>query len=292
MHLVNNALPAIKHALRRVLFLKNLFELVRTASAVGRTYSNGRDYYSQQRGLAMGQRLAPVLASCFMSKIEKPVLSRFPLMYCRYIDDCCIVTLTQSEMDECFEILNQLSQYMKLTRETPHDGWLPYLNTQLMLSNGVIRVKWYLKESLKDIIVHAASAHPMVVNRAVIHDMLRTPTSSCSGEVKRHESLNLASNILYSNGYKAKPRSRKPGIPSSAKERDTKLLLCLPFISDRIRTDIRKCPSRAQLHDDVALVNIPNENIKRQLIRIRLYDKACISGNCVICPYGKVGDCG
>ena len=39
------------------------------------------------------------------------------------------------------------------------------------------------------------------------------------------------------------------------------------------------------------MVNSPNDNIKRQLLRNRLYDRACISRNCVVCPYGKVGDC-
>ncbi|EYC28070.1 hypothetical protein Y032_0008g316 [Ancylostoma ceylanicum] len=82
-------------------------------------------YFSQQRGLAVGQRLAPVLAVCFMSKIEEPVLSRFPLRYCRYIDECYIVTSTQTGMDECFRILNQQSQYIKLTRETPHNVGSP-----------------------------------------------------------------------------------------------------------------------------------------------------------------------
>ncbi|XGW35818.1 hypothetical protein V3C99_019196 [Haemonchus contortus] len=40
------------------------------------------EYFSQVRGLAMGQRLAPVLAVCFMGRIEEPVLERHPLMYC------------------------------------------------------------------------------------------------------------------------------------------------------------------------------------------------------------------
>ncbi|EYB90256.1 hypothetical protein Y032_0222g2630 [Ancylostoma ceylanicum] len=240
----------------------------------------------------MGQRLAPVLAICFMSKIEEPVLSRCPLMYCRYIDDCCIVTSTQSEMDECFRILNQQSQYIKLTRETPRDGWLAYLNIQLMLSNGVVRVKWYRKESSKNIIVHAASAHPTAVKRAVIRNMLKTATDVCSGEIERQESLKQAFDILHSNGYQTKPRkTRRLRNVSSTVERSDKLLLCLPFISDRISAAIRKCLIRAQLHDDVVLVNIPNDNIKRQLIRNRLYDRTCVVENCTICPYGKIGDC-
>ncbi|EYC37951.1 hypothetical protein Y032_0755g2082 [Ancylostoma ceylanicum] len=250
-------------------------------------------YYSQQRGLAMGQRLAPVLAICFMSRIEKPVLSRCPLMYCRYIDDCCIVTSTQSEMDECFRIMNQQSQYIKLTRETPRNGWLPYLNTQLMLRNGVLRVKWYRKESSKNIIVHAASAHPAAVKHAVIRNMLKTAADVCSGETERQESLKQAFSILHSNGYQTKPkRTRKLRDTSSTVERSNKLLLCLPFISDRISAAIRKCLIQAQLHDDVVLTNIPTSNIKRQLVRNRLYDRACTAENCVICPYGKIGDCG
>ncbi|EYC20993.1 hypothetical protein Y032_0020g172 [Ancylostoma ceylanicum] len=226
------------------------------------------------------------------TRIEKPVLSRCPLMYCRYIDDCCIVTSTQSEMDECFRILNQQSQYIKLTRETPRDGWLPYLNTQLMLSNGVVRVKWYRKESSKNIIVHAASAHPIAVKRAVIRNMLKTATDVCSGEIERQESLEQAFNILHNNGYQTKPRkTRKLRNASFTEERSNKLLLCLPFVSDRISAAIRKCLIRAQLHDDVVLVNIPNDNIKRQLVRNRLYDRSCVVESCTICPYGKIGDC-
>ncbi|EYC03675.1 hypothetical protein Y032_0092g2556 [Ancylostoma ceylanicum] len=240
----------------------------------------------------MGQRLAPVVAICFMSKIEEPVLSRFPLMYCRYIDDCCIVTSTQAEMDECFRILNQQSQYITLTRETPRDGWLPYLNTQLKLSNGTIHVKWYRKESSKNIIVHASSAHPVAMKRSVVRNMIKTAIGVSSGETEKQESLTLASNILRSNGYQAKEkRARTSKFTSSTEPRNNKLPLCLPFISDRISNAIRRCLIRAQLDDDVVLVNIPNENIKRQLVRNRLYDRTCISENCVVCPYGKLGDC-
>ncbi|EYB97637.1 hypothetical protein Y032_0139g2134 [Ancylostoma ceylanicum] len=78
-------------------------------------------YFSQIRGLAMGQRLAPVLAICFMGRIGEPLPLRRPLLYCRYIDDCCVIASTQSEMDECFRLLNEQSQHIKLTRETPLD---------------------------------------------------------------------------------------------------------------------------------------------------------------------------
>ncbi|XGW34408.1 hypothetical protein V3C99_018352 [Haemonchus contortus] len=134
-----------------------------------------------------------------MGRIEEPVLERHPLMYCRYIDDCFIVTSTQFEMDECFRIMNEQSQYIKLTREVPHDGWLPYLNTQVEVSNGAVSVKWYRKTSSENILLHATSAHPQAVKRAVVN-MLRTATSVCTGEAERHESRRLACEIAAVNG--------------------------------------------------------------------------------------------
>ncbi|VDP33626.1 unnamed protein product [Heligmosomoides polygyrus] len=80
------------------------------------------EYHKQIRGLAMGQRLAPVLAVAFMSKVEAPVLDRMPTIYCRYIDDCFIVCPTQHEMDTCFELLNRQSAHIRFTREKPKEN--------------------------------------------------------------------------------------------------------------------------------------------------------------------------
>ena len=242
----------------------------------------------------MGRRLAPVLAVCFTSKIEEPVLARLPLMYCRYIDDCFVVTSTQFEMDEFFRILNEQSQYIKLTREVPRDGWLPFLNTQINLSNGSLRVKWFRKGSSKNILIHASSAHPTAVKRAVIRNMLKTATGVCTGDSERQESKALATQIALSNGYNVSPNRsvlRHRRNPTSSPSSCSKIPLCIPFISDRVSVAINQCIVRAQLQNDVRLVNIPNDSMKKQLVRNRLYDTECILDECVICPYGKTGDC-
>ncbi|EYB87792.1 hypothetical protein Y032_0257g404 [Ancylostoma ceylanicum] len=248
-------------------------------------------YFAQVRGLAMGQRLAPVLAICFMSRIEAPVLARLPIMYCRYIDDCCIITSTQSEMDECFRILNQQSQYIRLTREKPLDGWLPFLNTQISLSNGHVRVKWYRKGSCKNILIHARSAHPMLMKRAVIRNMFKTAVELCTGDDERKESRKLASDIASANGYTVFPHRNKSRTVNAGISRQNKVPLCLPFISDKISAAVRRCIVQAHLHDDVRLVNIPNGNIRSQLVRNRLYDRHCFMESCIVCPYGRTGDC-
>ncbi|XGW05094.1 hypothetical protein V3C99_015904 [Haemonchus contortus] len=247
-------------------------------------------YFSQNRGLAMGQRLAPVLAICFMSRVERPVIARMPIMYCRYIDDCCVITSTQQEMDELFDILNRQSQYIKFTREVPHEGWLPYLNTQINISSGRYNVRWYRKSSSKNILLHSMSAHPEAVKRAVVRNMYRTAVGVCTGEVEREESRKLASEIAILNGYGTK--QRKSGSKGySLINHENVVHLQLPFISDEISAEIRRCIARADLANDVVLINVPTDNIKRLLIRNRLYDRACTTINCVVCPFGRNGDC-
>uniref|UniRef100_A0A7I4YFE8 Reverse transcriptase domain-containing protein n=2 Tax=Haemonchus contortus TaxID=6289 RepID=A0A7I4YFE8_HAECO len=132
------------------------------------------EYFSQVRGLAMGQRLAPVLAVCFMGRIEEPFLERHTLMYC--------------------STLNLLEKYHVT------DGSL-ISTPKSKCSSGVVSVKWYRKTSSRNILLHATSAHPQAVKRAVVNNMLRTATSVCTGEAERHESRRLASEIAAANGY-------------------------------------------------------------------------------------------
>ncbi|KAK6729103.1 hypothetical protein RB195_006259 [Necator americanus] len=89
----------------------------------------------------MGQRLAPTLAISFMAIIEAPVLELHPLFYSRYIDDCFVICATQAEMDKCFDLLDRQSEHIKLAREKPQSNWLPFLNIQVGISNGMYQTK-------------------------------------------------------------------------------------------------------------------------------------------------------
>uniref|UniRef100_A0A0K0CYL4 Reverse transcriptase domain-containing protein n=1 Tax=Angiostrongylus cantonensis TaxID=6313 RepID=A0A0K0CYL4_ANGCA len=117
-------------------------------------------HYAQMRGLAMGQRLAPSLAIAYMSKVETPVIDLGPLLYCRYIDDCFVICSTQKEMDKCFELLNEQSEYRKFTSEKPKENWIPFLNIQFSLSENGYITKWYGKSSSENIMIHFLSSDP------------------------------------------------------------------------------------------------------------------------------------
>ena len=161
-----------------------------------------------------------------------------------------------------------------------------------MMANGTVHVKWYRKESSKIIILHAKCAHPIAMKHAIVRHMFKTATSVCSGISERTESLKMANEITAINGYPPRLRtSRRRSAVNASNENSNKIPLCLPFISERISSAIKECLRQAQLENDVRLVNIPNRNIKQQLVRNRLYDRACTSPNCVVCPYRALSDC-
>ena len=78
--------------------------------------------YFLRRGLAMGSRLAPLLAIIFMGALDAQVLRQRPILYFRYIDDTFVVTATPEGLQSLFDLLNSLHPHIHFTREAPHEG--------------------------------------------------------------------------------------------------------------------------------------------------------------------------
>ncbi|EYC00435.1 hypothetical protein Y032_0115g468 [Ancylostoma ceylanicum] len=110
------------------------------------------------------------------------------------------------------------------------------------------------------------------------------------GPQDRATSLDLVSQIAESNGYQIK-QGRHARHRSSEQEGATKIPFRLPFISDRVRKAVRAGWQEAGLQDSVRVVEIPPANLKRQLVRNRIYDRPCGTSDCVICPSGRQKDC-
>ena len=129
--------------------------------------------------------------------------------------------------------------------------------------------------------------------------MFRTASTVSSGPEERAESLSLARMIAASNGYRnntnygsrarwcTKMTSAQPTSPAIS----DKIPFFVPFISDEVSAALRQCLRRANLNDLVAITDIPPRNLKRLLIRNRLYDRVCTTPDCVICPSAREGDC-
>uniref|UniRef100_A0A7I4YC46 Reverse transcriptase domain-containing protein n=1 Tax=Haemonchus contortus TaxID=6289 RepID=A0A7I4YC46_HAECO len=246
-------------------------------------------YFRQVRGLAMGQRLAPVLAIVYMSKIERPVLDRRPVLYFRYVDDCFVACSTQKEMDRCFELLNTQAENIRFTREKPIDTWLPFLNMQVQLERGFLRTKWYRKPTSKNILVHFRSAHPLKTKQAITRNMFRTAKMVSSGDREVAESVELAREVAITNGYPLTEQSLCRPPHGHTDESLEKVTFCLPFVSDSVSSDVRTALRKCGLDDMVRVVEVPPTNLRKKLVQNRSYDRLCITPTVSPVPTGERG---
>ena len=104
----------------------------------------------------------------------------------------------------------------------------------------------------------------------------------------------MARQIAISNGYEvvtAGDKFRRRATRRNETLGQKKVSFMLPFISDEVSIATKRCLKRARLEESVAIIEIPPNTLRRQLVRNRLYGRLCETANCVICPSGRDGDC-
>ena len=115
---------------------------------------------------------------------------------------------------------------------------------------------------------------------------LKTAKKCCLREPEA-SSIELANNILRSNSYPFTDTY----LPKCKYDRKKAVPLCVPYINASVAGDIIKLINRQQL--PIHVVFQPPPNLKSILLRSRLYDRTCYNeSRCVVCPNGRVGDCG
>uniref|UniRef100_A0A0K0D9J2 RNase H domain-containing protein n=1 Tax=Angiostrongylus cantonensis TaxID=6313 RepID=A0A0K0D9J2_ANGCA len=70
---------------------------------------------------------------------------------------------TQEEMDKCFELLNEQSEYIEFTQEKPEENWLPFLHVQVRLSSSGYMTKH--KEGDRE--KHVSNSHLRVYGEGI-----------------------------------------------------------------------------------------------------------------------------
>ncbi|EYB87652.1 hypothetical protein Y032_0259g497 [Ancylostoma ceylanicum] len=149
---------------------------------------------------AMGSRLAPLLAIVFMDSLEKAALPPEVQYYGRYIDDIFIVGKLRQTLRKTFLRLSSASASIKLTTEDPkQDGFLPFLNTNIKISDGQFSSMWYRKPASHNIIIHARSCHPAYMKKNVVRHLITTASDVTS--VNPQQVQDEVGKILRQNGY-------------------------------------------------------------------------------------------
>ena len=68
----------------------------------------------QKRGLAMGNRIAPLLAIIYLDSVERMTISSDVLLYKRYVDDVFIIGTTETNINMIHKRLNSFNQISSL----------------------------------------------------------------------------------------------------------------------------------------------------------------------------------
>ena len=105
--------------------------------------------YRQIDGVAMGSPLGPVLADCYMAKLENTVLSgaiKQLTFYSRFVDDTFIMCDNDVDIDKVLELFNTAHPSVSFTMSEEQNGEIPFLDVLLIgKDDGYLERRMYRK---------------------------------------------------------------------------------------------------------------------------------------------------
>jgi hypothetical protein len=131
----------------------------------------GETHYLQIHGTVMGTCMAPSYANLFMAKLEQSLLSspdiHKPDVWWRYIDDIFAVwTHGVEALEEFVAYLNSAHSTIKFTVNWSNDR-ISFLDTQIILSNGILSTDLYTKSTDTHQYLAANSCHPYHCKKSI-----------------------------------------------------------------------------------------------------------------------------
>ncbi|MFH4981108.1 hypothetical protein AB6A40_007817 [Gnathostoma spinigerum] len=253
-------------------------------------FSFAGTFYQQIRGVAMGNRLAPILAVLYMGYLEARSIHCNPHLYLRYIDDIFVCVDSEEALQNLFYQINSSDPNITLTIERPSKNWLPFLNTEITCKDNRFYTRWFKKPASKSILLHRSSAHSAALKHNVITNFNRTAKLITTAPSEINHTSELVSNVLRNNGYGYDTQLylKQWNRPSSHKE--SPITITVPFISQYFTNSLTRIINKYPL--PLKIATTPPPNLYRILVRNRTHDTLCYnSKKCIICPQGKEGDC-
>ena len=213
-----------------------------------------------QSGLAMGNNLAPILATIYMNELDNQILlkSNGFVTLKRFIDDYFAFLLCiDLSGQKLLTLANNLNSAIKFTLELPNNNQLPFLDTLVTWNpdTQIFTTTLYIKPIHSQCITPWDSHGSISSKRVIVTGKVNRAIKCSTDSTTQNKSLNLITELFTANGY---PKT---------------------FIKSIIRRTIHKNRQRHNKQDNepeeleqqqFTYVKLPfiNEEFKRQAIRV------------------------
>jgi hypothetical protein len=192
----------------------------------------------------MGNKISGLLADVFMDNVESPLVSRPSIgFFCRYVDDCLIITTSKEEAIKLYDDFNKADNHIKYEVEYPgEDGSLALLDFKLHFSDSGPHFAPHTKSAKSDVFLSGDSFLPQrsiknivlnewerIKHRCENPKMIRQEKNRFLSKLQRNRHTNITSNML-------SKRKRSDG----TKQTNPTFFLSVPFVSDSTDTMLRR----------------------------------------------------
>ena len=184
----NEAMTAARRVIQRLpdddlpLPRRDFMTLLEKCGALN-TFKFESSVFQQQRGLAMGSPLSPVLACLTMETLETThytnIIGRHNT-WLRYVDDILVIVPRRTNLQDVLNRLNSTHDSIKFTLETERDNRLPFLDVLILREDSGYRFTVYRKPTNKDNYIHFYSAHSERTKSGIVIGFLLRAHRICS----------------------------------------------------------------------------------------------------------------
>ena len=162
--------------------------------------------YKQRSGLAMGNNLAPVLATIYMNELDNEILVRSNgcVILKRFMNDY-FAFLTSKELTSkrLLETANGINDAIKVTLEVPNNNQLPFLDTLVTFNsqNKTFSTTLYMKPIHSRCITPWECYGSVACKRAILVGETKRAIRCSTDSESQKLSLKLIKQLFIDNGY-------------------------------------------------------------------------------------------
>lgn len=161
--------------------------------------------FRQVDGLAIGNKLSPLLSEIFMMNLEKSIkeMDWFPRIWIRYVDDIFAV-IKKKDLEKIFDNLNNINANIRFTYEIESESTIPFLDLLIKREKENIKFSIYRKPTDTLRYITNDSFHSVQNKHAAFNFLIHRLTTIPMDKEDFEKEWKMILKTARINGYKEK----------------------------------------------------------------------------------------